>query len=77
MQKFQIIFAGYGPEHTSFSKSLKIMGDKIAHQFSDLVDVQYVYNVMDLGYKSEDILLTVTMLWSKLLLRNLVQKLWK
>ena len=56
MQKFQIIFAGYGPEHTSFSKSLKIMGVKIAHQFSDLVDVQYVYNVMDLGYKSEDIL---------------------
>ena len=56
MKKFQIIFAGYGPEHTSFSKSLKIMGNKIVKQFPDLVDVQYVYNVMDLGYKSEDIL---------------------
>ena len=56
MQRFQIIFAGYGPENTSFSKSLKIMGDKISTLFPDLVDVQYVYNVMDLGYKSEDIL---------------------
>lgn len=27
--------------------------------------------------KSDNILLTVTVLWSKLLLRNLVQKLWK
>ena len=56
MKKFQIIFAGYGPESTSFSKSLKIMGNKIAMQFPDLVEIQYVYNVMDLGYKSEDIL---------------------
>ena len=56
MQRFQIIFAGYGPENTSFSKSLKIMGDKISSLFPDLVDVQYVYNIMDLGYKSEDIL---------------------
>ena len=32
------------------------MGDKISALFPDLVDVQYVYNVMDLGYKSEDIL---------------------
>ena len=32
------------------------MGDKISNLFPDLVDVQYVYNVMDLGYKSEDIL---------------------
>ena len=56
MKKFQIIFAGYGPESTSFSKSLKMMGNKIARQFPDLVEVQYVYNVMDLGYKSEDIL---------------------
>ena len=45
MKKFQIILAGYGPEHTSFSKSLKIMGNKIVKQFPDLVDVQYVYNV--------------------------------
>ena len=29
MKKFQIILAGYGPEHTSFSKSLKIMGNKL------------------------------------------------
>ncbi len=56
MKKFKIIFAGYGPESTAFSKSLKIMGDKIARQFPDLVDVQYIYNIMDLGYKSEDIL---------------------
>ncbi len=32
------------------------MGDKISNLFPHLVDVQYVYNVMDLGYKSEDIL---------------------
>ena len=46
MKKFQIILAGYGPEHTSFSKSLKIMGNKLVKQFPDLVDVKYVYNVM-------------------------------
>ena len=56
MKQYRIIFSGYGPENTSFSKSLKLMGDKIAKQFPELVDVQYVYNVMDLGYKSEDIL---------------------
>ena len=27
------------------------MGDKISTLFPDLVDVQYVYNVMDLGYR--------------------------
>ena len=56
MKQYRIIFSGYGPENTSFSKSLKLMGDKIAKQFPELVDVQYVYNVMELGYKSEDIL---------------------
>lgn len=54
--KIQIRMGGYGPPTTAFSKSLKFIGDKLEAQFPDLVDVKYVWNIMDLGYKGEDIL---------------------
>src|SRR3954465_6358800 len=52
----QIRMAGYGPATTGFSKSLKFIGDRLTKQFGDRVDVKYVWNVMDFGYRAEDIL---------------------
>lgn len=52
----EIRMGGYGPPSTSFSKSLKLIGDKLQARFGDGVDIKYVFNIMDLGYKAEDIL---------------------
>ena len=52
----QIRMAGYGPPTTSFSKSLKFIGDKLKARFGDGVAVEYVWNIMDHGHKAEDIL---------------------
>ena len=50
---------GYGPPSTGFSKSLKLIGDKLELQFGKIVTVEYVFNVMDHGHKAEDILTLV------------------
>lgn len=55
-QAIQIRLGGYGPPTTSFSQSLKFIGDRMAEQFGDRVDIKYVWNIMDLGYRGEDIL---------------------
>ncbi len=55
----QIRMGGYGPASTGFSKSLKLIGDKLEAQFSKDVAVEYVYNIMDHGHKAEDILTLV------------------
>src|SRR5882724_5244885 len=55
-QPIQIRMGGYGPPSTSFSKSLKSIGDKLEAEFGDRVDIKYVWNIMDLGFKAEDIL---------------------
>jgi TRAP-type C4-dicarboxylate transport system substrate-binding protein len=47
---------GYGPPTTGFSRALKLIGDKLAAQFGDRIDVKYVWNIMDFGYKAEEIL---------------------
>ncbi len=52
----RIRMGGYGPASTGFSKALKIVGDRLEAVFGDRVSVKYVWNIMDLGYKSEDIL---------------------
>jgi TRAP-type C4-dicarboxylate transport system substrate-binding protein len=52
----QIRMGGYGPATTGFSKSLKFIGDKLQAEFGDRVDIKYVWNIMDLGFKGEDIL---------------------
>lgn len=52
----QIRMGGYGPSTTSFSRGLKLIGDRLAAALADRVDVKYVWNVMDFGYKAEDIL---------------------
>src|ERR1043165_3271673 len=52
----QMRMGGYGPATTGFSRALKFIGDRLEQQFGDRVDVKYVWNVMDFGYRAEDIL---------------------
>lgn len=54
-----IRMAGYGPPTTGFSKSLKFIGDILQGQFGDRIAIEYVWNIMDHGYKAEDILTLV------------------
>ena len=51
-----IRMGGYGPPATSFSKGLKLIGDSLIAAFGDRVDVKYVWNIMDFGYRAEEIL---------------------
>jgi TRAP-type C4-dicarboxylate transport system substrate-binding protein len=51
-----IRMGGYGPADTGFSRGLKFIGDRLATAFGDEVDIKYVWNIMDLGYRAEDIL---------------------
>src|SRR5262245_66187077 len=53
---FQIRMGGYGPATTCFSLALKTIGDRLTAAFGDDVDIKYVWNIMDLGYRAEDIL---------------------
>jgi TRAP-type C4-dicarboxylate transport system substrate-binding protein len=52
----QIRMGGYGPPTTTCSRGLKIMGDRLVAQFGSAVDVKYIWNIMDLGYKGGDLL---------------------
>jgi TRAP-type C4-dicarboxylate transport system substrate-binding protein len=56
MSKIQIRMGGYGPATTGFSKSLKFIGDRLEREFGDRIEVKYVWNIMDFGYRAEDIL---------------------
>src|SRR3984893_3687119 len=47
---------GYGPPTTSFSRSLQLIGDTLEAEFGKRVDIKYVWNIMDFGYRAEDIL---------------------
>src|SRR5471032_3572022 len=55
----KIRMGGYGPPTTGFSKALKLIGDKLQAEFGPRVAVEYVWNIMDHGYKAEDILTLV------------------
>ena len=52
----RIIMGGYGPSTTGFSLALKKIGDRLESKFGDQIEVRYVYNILDLGYRAEDIL---------------------
>jgi tripartite ATP-independent transporter DctP family solute receptor len=47
---------GYGPASTGFSRALKRIGERLNHEFGDDIDIKYVWNIMDLGYRADDIL---------------------
>ncbi len=55
----RIRMGGYGPPSTGFSKSLKLIGDKLGAQFGNDLKIEYVFNIMDHGHKAEDILTLV------------------
>ncbi|HXA70040.1 MAG TPA: TRAP transporter substrate-binding protein, partial [Stellaceae bacterium] len=52
----EIRLGGYGPPTTSFSRALKLIGDSLEAELGGGVQIRYVWNIMDLGYRSEDIL---------------------
>jgi TRAP-type transport system periplasmic protein len=51
-----IRMGGYGPPTTSFSRALELIGDELAQKFGDRVSIKYVWNIMDFGYRAEEIL---------------------
>jgi len=55
-QPIQIRMSGYGPASTGFSRALNLIGERLTAQFGDAVDVKYVWNILDFGYRAEDIL---------------------
>ncbi|MFL6796037.1 MAG: TRAP transporter substrate-binding protein [Xanthobacteraceae bacterium] len=55
-EPIQIRMGGYGPPNTGFSRALKLIGDRLTSRLGDGVQVKYVWNIMDLGYRAEDIL---------------------
>jgi TRAP-type C4-dicarboxylate transport system substrate-binding protein len=55
-EPIKIRLGGYGPSTTSFSLALKRIGERLESDFGNAVDVKYVWNILDLGYRSEDIL---------------------
>ena len=52
----EIRLGGYGPPTTSFSRALKMIGDRLTAELGDAVEIRHVWNIMDFGYRSEDIL---------------------
>jgi tripartite ATP-independent transporter DctP family solute receptor len=55
-RRIRIVMGGYGPPTTGFSLALTRIGDRLERAFGDTVEVKYVYNILDLGYRGEDIL---------------------
>src|SRR5262245_29678771 len=55
-EPIQIRMGGYGPPTTTCSRGLRAMGEHLERDFGAAVDVKYIWNVMDLGYKGGDLL---------------------
>jgi TRAP-type transport system periplasmic protein len=55
-EAIQIRMGGYGPSSTGFSRALKRIGDRLTAELGDRIAVKYVWNIMDLGYRADDIL---------------------
>jgi tripartite ATP-independent transporter DctP family solute receptor len=51
-----IRMGGYGPATTGFSRALKFIGQRLEARFGDRISIKYVWNIMDFGYRAEDIL---------------------
>jgi len=49
-QPYVLRLGGYGPAETSFSQGLSHIGGELAAQSGGMVDIRYLYNVMDIGY---------------------------
>ena len=55
-EAIQIRMGGYGPPTTTHSRAIKFIGDRLEAQFGDRVEVKYIWNIMDFGYLSSDIM---------------------
>ena len=55
-EAIQIRMGGYGPPTTTHSRALKFIGDRLEERFGERVDVKYIWNIMDFGYRSSDIM---------------------
>jgi TRAP-type C4-dicarboxylate transport system substrate-binding protein len=55
-EAIQIRMGGYGPPTTTHSRALKFIGDRLEAQFGDRVDVKYIWNIMDFGYRGDEIM---------------------
>jgi C4-dicarboxylate-binding protein DctP len=51
----RIVMGGYSPSSTAFSLALKRIGDRLKRRFGDEVDIKYVYNVLDIAYREDDL----------------------
>jgi TRAP-type transport system periplasmic protein len=54
-QEFRIALAGYGPATTSFSHGLKRIADQLERIYGDHVKTELVYDIMDEGYLTQDL----------------------
>jgi len=52
----QIRMGGYGPPTTSHSRGLKAIGDRLQAELADIVEIKYLWNILDLGYQGGDLL---------------------
>ncbi len=52
----RLLMGGYGPASSGFSLAMKKIGDRLEARFPGQLEVKYVYNILDLGYRGEDIL---------------------
>src|SRR5262249_39396520 len=58
-EPIKIRMGGYGPPTTSFSRSLKLIGDTLSARFGDRISPDYVWDIMDHGHRAEEILTLV------------------
>ena len=52
----RFLMGGYGPSTNGFSLGMKQVGDRLEKKFPGQIEVKYVYNILDLGYRGEDIM---------------------
>jgi TRAP-type C4-dicarboxylate transport system substrate-binding protein len=57
--RIQIRMGGYGPATTGFSRALEFIGDRLTAELGERLEIKYIWNIMDLGYRAEDILCLV------------------
>ena len=49
-ERIRIVLGGYGPSTSSFSRGLKLIGDRLDAEFGESVEIEYVYNILEQGY---------------------------
>ena len=52
----QIRMGGYGPPSTTHSRALKFIGDRLEALFGDEIEINYIWNIMDFGYRADEIM---------------------